>query len=518
MIRTIKKFYIENKIFTLYLGLYLLISQSFLTRFPFVHSDEPWLSGLSQKIALTKNFAVTESFFDFYPRQPHAIKIIFQGIQSVFISLFGHSIYSMRIISLLFAIMALFLFYIALKRITSKKISIIATILLSLDIQYIYSSHFARQEIVLVFLFTLALFFMLLYESTPLKQTLVTGVVIGLSIGIHPNSFVIAIPFGLIFLYKSLLDKSSLKYLLIYGLILLSFAFFFVALSFSFNPNFVSDYFNYGKEFGVDHAPLSKFTQLKGFLLKLYHGVSGTYYTPNIKFQLIIYPILILFSVYQTFFKYNKKFIYPVLSFVGILFGTIIIGRYNQTSVVFLFIPLYYILAISFELISTHFKSNLFKSTVSIYALILIIMAILNINPFLSVSYDGYLAEISKYIKSDQHVLANLNTAYYFEEGVLYDYRNLTFIKEKNTTFDDYIAERKIEYIIYSTEMDFIYNTRPLWNGLYGNLYYYYDDMQLFFDNDCELVHSFTNPYGMRIARYFFTKETEVKIYKVLKP
>jgi len=47
--------------------------------------------------------------------------------------------------------------------------------------------------------------------------------------------------------------------------------------------------------------------------------------------------------------------------------------------------------------------------------------------------------------------------------------------------------------------MDFIYNSRPIWNGIYGNLYYYYDDMQNFLEDKCELVHEFKNgSYGVR--------------------
>jgi hypothetical protein len=63
--------------------------------------------------------------------------------------------------------------------------------------------------------------------------------------------------------------------------------------------------------------------------------------------------------------------------------------------------------------------------------------------------------------------------------------------------------------------MDFIYDRRPTWNFLYGNVFPYYDDMTYFLENNCELVHEFTSPYGMRIVRLYDEKEWKVSIYKV---
>jgi len=44
--------------------IFFIINISFLTTFPFIHSDETWLSGLSRKIMLTRHLPSTEIFFD----------------------------------------------------------------------------------------------------------------------------------------------------------------------------------------------------------------------------------------------------------------------------------------------------------------------------------------------------------------------------------------------------------------------------------------------------------------------
>jgi hypothetical protein len=119
-------------------------------------------------------------------------------------------------------------------------------------------------------------------------------------------------------------------------------------------------------------------------------------------------------------------------------------------------------------------------------------------------------------VPKEAQVLANLNTDYYFENGSLFDYRNLDYLRENDLTFIDYITKNKIEYIIYPEEMDFIYNSRPSWNILYGNLYPYYSEMQQFLEQEAQLIKKFNNStYAMRIVREIGQKDWSVKIYRV---
>jgi hypothetical protein len=200
-----------------------------------------------------------------------------------------------------------------------------------------------------------------------------------------------------------------------------------------------------------------------------------------------------------------------ILSIIAINVGIIAIGRYNQTSVVFQF-PLFYILIVYIiEDIKLSYKNML---TVGAAGAIFI-SSIINITPYLDRDYNNYLDEISKVVKKDNKVLANLNCEFYFENGKLNDYRNLAFLKENNMRFEEYIKKNNIEYIIYPEEMEIIYKEQPRWDGLYGKLIYY-EDMKGFFEENCELVYEFYDPtYGMRISRYIDDKQWTVKIYKV---
>ena len=70
----------KQNIFFIYLIIWFVINLLFLTQFPFVHTDEPWLSGLSRSILENDSPTVTEDFFDLYERHPHALKILFHTV------------------------------------------------------------------------------------------------------------------------------------------------------------------------------------------------------------------------------------------------------------------------------------------------------------------------------------------------------------------------------------------------------------------------------------------------------
>lgn len=516
--KSIKRTFSKNRFFFILLFIYFLLNLNFLTNFPFVHSDESWLSGLSRNILETKDFSSTETFFDLYLRNPHALKIIFHSIQIVFIKLLGYNIFSVRLISLLFGSLTLYYFYKLCNEIFhSKRKSIIASIFLAMDIQFIYSSHFARQEIVILTFYIYALYFF--YKNIDkhnIKQDLILGCIIGLSIGIHPNSFIIALPFVSIYLYHILFTKKlNCTNLIIYSFILLVFASIFVLLSLCFDPNFIHNYFSYGKQFKVHYSFFQKLSEFNYFYVKLYSGISGTYYTPNIKLQFCIFIssfIITIIKLTITKDKIKRQQITPILlSIVFLNIGIITIGRYNQTSIIFQF-PLFYILI-------TYLLENLLASykyiITAILALLIATNTISNLYPYISGDYNDYLNNISKTVKKADVVLANLNSEFYFKNGKLHDYRNLALLKENNMEFKDYVYKYNIKFIIYSEEMDVIYSESPRWDALYGNLSYY-RDMKYFLENNCTLVNEFSDKtYGNRIARYVNEKDWTVRIYKI---
>ncbi|MGE4271916.1 MAG: glycosyltransferase family 39 protein [Desulfitobacterium sp.] len=516
--RILKNFITSKYIYLLFTFLYITCHLILLTRFPFVHSDETWLSGLSRNIMETTSYGVTESFFDLYPRNPHAIKSIFHTLQILFIKLMGYEIFTIRLLSFLFGLLTLFYFYKLCNTIfNSKKAAILSTLFLSMDIQFIYASHFARQEIILLFVLVFSLnYFLSTLSNMKRIHHVALGSVIGLSIGIHPNSFILCLAILFLYLFHILFTKK----LTIYGLFTYvatvgALALGFIALSYYFDPNFISNYTQYGSQFGVTNTLSSKFSAIQNFYLKLYYGISGTYYTPNIKLEFYLFAIALAASLLFLFNENQKTrelLISIILSLVAVNVGVLWIGRFSQPSIIFLF-PLFYILV-------TYVLLCMGKNTKVYLAILLFLMismsSLTNILPYLNHSYESYLEEISKVVKKEDLVLANLNAEMYFDNGKLYDYRNLAYLEENNLTFEHYIDKHEIAYIIYPDEMDFIFAYRPEWNNVYGDISLYYDDMQKFLQTKTQLVYEFTEPtYGMRIARYINQKDWKIKIYKV---
>lgn len=510
---------LENRFILIYLTIYSLVSIYFLRKFPFIHSDEVWLAGLTRNMMENKSFSVTESFFDLYPRAPHAIKIFFHGIQMIFIKFFGYNIFSVRLMSLIFGIVSLYIFYkLCYLIFESKKVSSALVVLMSLDVQFIYASHFARNEMLIFLIIVMILFYFLKnIESLNYKYDIISGILTGVSIGFHPNAFLVFVSMIFIYLFFIFVKKKKrMKNLILYFAIVSFIGVIFILVSLKFNLHFFKDYFEYGKQFGVDYPIGSKINQIKLFYMKLYYGISGTYYTPNIKFQLILFSSALFTSILKLIFVEtdDENFISPIILFIlGINIGIILIGRFNQTSVIFLF-PLFYIL-VYYCIKSSNFKLNIL--------LFLILASMLSYSSYKNIvyykdnNYHDYLNEISRVVPSNVEVLGNLNSEFYFDNKVFHDYRNLGYLKEEDMSFEEYITENEIEYIIYPEEMDFIYEKRPKWNGLYGNVAYYYEDMQGFLNDRCKLVHQFSDKiYGMRIVRYINTEDWNIRIYKVV--
>lgn len=498
----------------LYLCFYFIGNLLFLTDFPYVHSDESWLSGLSRAILLTHDIRVTEPFFDAVERNPHAIKLLFHLIQSVFIKLFGYHIFSFRLISLCFSTGALyFLYQLCNKVLQSNKLALFTTILTSLDLQYIYASHFGRQEIIILFVMILSTY--LLYSKLTLSgyfKDILIGSMIGLSIGIHPNSFIAAVMVGGLYLYFILQKKLKLTNLLVFITTISVLALFFIGISFYMDEHFLSHYIEHGKNFGVHKNILDKAVALMKFYRNIYLDHTLVYYLPNIKFQLTLFTLCFLISGFnflnKNYFSLKLRGIMASILFINI--GIVLIGRYNYTSILFIF-PFMYILSVN-----TLYKVKLNK--IPILALMLILVSLttaLNISSYES-TYDNYINQITPFIQRDAKVLANLNTEYYFNSGNLSIYRDLQSMKKQGTSFEEYILTKEIEYIIYYDELNFIYENSPKYNGIYGDLSNYYPEMKDFLKNKCELVTTFQNStYGTNINELIDKRAWKVHVFRV---
>ncbi|WP_105616790.1 ArnT family glycosyltransferase [Vallitalea okinawensis] len=504
----------ESLILLLYLIIYFLINLLFLDTFPFVHSDEPWLSGLTRNMLATGDLGTTETFFNLYPRYPHAIKILFHLFQMPFYLLLGYNITSFRLMSLLFSIACLYSFYkILIKLQVKTTMALMITILLSLNIQYIYTSHMARQEIVILLFFLLAFNTYLKPFSTRLPSWLILGSIIGLSIGIHPNSFILAVTFGCLYLYDIATKERTFKELIYLIITVTCFALLFVAMSLSMNTTFLHDYLSYGSQLGITMTLQDKIMGIVPYYLKLFKGISGTYFIPPIQLELIVITCLWFVAFIYGYFKKNHTFIRLALVILAIQIAFIIVGRYNATYVIFIFPFAYMNLAKLLDGISIAVRkgSLILLSMLTVLCIFSVIEDVKIIKTSSPNTYDQYLEKIAQYVAPSDKVLANLNCEYYFDNGQLLDYRNLAYLD--NETFEEYIRNNHIKYILYPEEMDYIYRNVN-WQILYGDMIYY-EDMKNYINNNCQEVGSLTSPlYGIRIVKYMMDYDWQVTIYR----
>lgn len=493
-----------------YLVFWLALNLLFLGRFPFMHSDESWLSGLSRAM-MTQGPGITEPFFDLLPRYPHAIKILFHTLQMGFIAVFGYGLFPVRLISLLFGAGTLFVFYKLALLLTGKKAgAFAATLLLSIDVQFVYAAHLARQDIVIAFGVLAVLYYVLKNISAwDKKKDIVTGVMLGALIGVHPNSLIASLCAGALYLYFVVDKKLRLRNLLrLMGVTALG-AVFFVGISLLLDPGFFSHYARYGSELGVALSLQEKISGLPAYYARLFLGIGSTYYLPPIQMQLVLFGICVAAAVVCAF--YRRDVLRLLLPVVAVNAGFILIGRYSQPGIILLF-PLCYLLV--YYLINLVPWRGIWIPS-ALYGAAVLLVTVLAVTPCLNSDYEEYLGDIHSLVPSEAHTLANLNADYAFDNGALIDYRNHAYLEQNGMTFEDYIRKNEVEYIVYPEEMDFIYTNRPVFNILYGNLSPYYGDMQRFLAERCSLIGSFTSPYAMRIVQYSQREAWEVRVYRV---
>jgi hypothetical protein len=298
---------------------------------------------------------------------------------------------------------------------------------------------------------------------------------------------------------------------------------------------------------GVAEPLYIKAFRFPDFYQKLYYRISGTYYTPAIQLQFFLFGAA-LAAAPITALLYRgpsallrRRLIQLPAALLLLNIGTLVLGKYSQPSIVLHF-PLYYLLIAALLSAWTGRGHPGSKHQASYYSAArpllfqsLVLGALLaataansgfNIAQELHLlppkprkhyeTYRDYGHKLHRLVPAQATVLANLNAEYHFDHGRLYDYRNLEYLDEAGLSFGEYIKKNNIQYIVYPEEMDLIYNRRPMWNILYGNVAGYYEDMQHFLRQRCTAVGQFNSPvYGMRITRYMGRRPWKVTVYRV---
>ncbi|MCK5674870.1 MAG: glycosyltransferase family 39 protein, partial [Spirochaetales bacterium] len=295
--------------------IYVILSIVSLTFFPFMHSDEGWLASLSRSMIIERDIGATEDFFPEASRNPHAIKSLFHIIQIPFITT-SFSLISVRILSFIVGLFTLFFFFkSSLSIFNNKRYALLITLLLALDIQFIYISHFARQEIFILLIFSICLWvFYRPIKKWTFKNDILGGTLIGISIGFHPNIFIIATGFIFIYIFYSIFNritkcsnKPTLLNTLLYVFILGLFGLLFIGISQLLDPEFISNYLNFGADHGVTNSLYTKLLKLPRFYEKMFSRISGTYYLPDIKLQLIVFTVSFFLLIPATLIFRKKE-------------------------------------------------------------------------------------------------------------------------------------------------------------------------------------------------------------------
>lgn len=524
-------------ILLLFLALaYLFFHLATLSSYPFVHSDEAWLASLSRSILESRDPAVTEEFFRITPRYPHGFKTLYHLIQIPFLA-FSFSPAAARLPSLLAFGLALVLLYRIARQMTASGLpayfSLILPLWAALDSQLFYVSHLGRQEALLVLLQVAV--FSRLYAPGGLRprSLALTGLLLGLGSGLHPNAFVAAFSAG--GAAAGLLGSSAagcgafgrLRRLLL--LVFTAAAGAGVILLFSrlLEPSFPQHWLAFGAAHGAGDGILQKLLGLPRFLQKMFFRLAGTYYLPDVRLPLFLFGAAAGAALPLRLFLRRRAALLlpPLLALAGALAALTAIGKYSPPSLVFLFAPGYLLLFAMLTLFagSGRFRAGRFRAGRSAAALSAALILALSLAAGLfagighsgSYSYKPYRHRIAAAVGSEGRILANLNSAFAFEPGRLCAFRDLEYLPAAGLTITAYLAREDIEYILWPEEMDIIYRERPVWNDLYGNLYPYYRELKRRLETGYEAVAQWQEPwYGMRIQAYAGRRPYGITLYR----
>ena len=536
-IQNIRQFSSYDWIAFILIVVFFCVNVATLMAFPTVHSDELWLKGIATQILDQGRFDVTEPFYDLHPRVIHPFRWLYNSLLIIALKTYGPSVVSVRLVALIFGTLCLPLVYkIARKHFESPLYGLAATFMMCLDIQFIYSSHLGRQETIILFLLLLGYWLILKDDVKYMVPKLSLLILLGM--GVHPNSFILGVCFAGLLFYKWLMREVHFSHFLKLVLLTAIGALFYAIIGYLMNPNFIEGYLNFGKTLGVDAEAISRFEGFYWYWYKLFNQIGGTYDLFDIKLSLILLgllaliwlPFLLIALTKVTLNKTTRQeasVFYPLVTVIGIALSILIIGRYNQTAIVFT-TPFICLLTLqSVHMAMSAYERSINKKSPIILPALLLVLAMLwgsnlwsNLNAyeasrFYSKSYDAMLSEIAAYVPEDSVVLGNLNIIEAFNQNRFYDIRNLGYLEPSTNAFQNYVESRNIQYIILHEEMDYIARTSPKWDFLYVTIDYY-DAMQAYLASHTTPIYTFENPlYAMRISSFSGTYPWQTVIYKV---
>lgn len=548
----------KKTIYMTYAILWFFVNLLTLNTYPLMHSDESWLAALTATMMAQKNLLATEPFFDLAPRAPHTLKTLYHLLQMPFISMMGYQLSSVRLLSLIFATGSLVVLILLFdQHLRSTWLVVFSLMVVTLNSQFIYAAHFARQEMALVFILLLTF---KLYDSKRFKsshKTILISGLIGLSISFHPNAFIIALMLGMLYLVDLFKGRIKWPTLILYTLPMGLFALANLLITFSATNDFLNTYWQYASTLSVGAAPQSRGQNFIDFYIKIYHQISGTYFLPTLttffRLSLLAGFIFLLVALWGAIlikreglsghqpsltplndrktpftvrgyssnlgtkvkelsltYKKTPALWQCLLMAIGFNCALYIIGRYNPTSIVFLTLVLTIFLAFLIGLLPS------LNYQLVLYGLLIILTlrgTYTDLDQYSDHDYANYVSFIEDNISDSDIILGNLSGGFAMAPDQFYDIRNLPYLN--GTSLKHYIQERQINTIIYYEEYDYIHRN-PSWQILYGDDAGYYDSLQEIIEDHGSVRAETVSPYyGNRIIRYLGDYPWQVKIIDI---
>lgn len=510
-----------------WLLLWLTFNIVTLTTFPRVHSDEAWLAGLSHAVGVNRSLMVTEPFFDLFPRQPHAFKMLFHALQAVSIRLLGNSVQTVRLLALAGATVTLILMYRSWRRLSRGGwLAVVLVVAFSCQPVFLNAAHLARQEsLLLAVLAGVGLLLDRLSADTTHRQAIRLfwlSVCIGLSALIHPNALMIAAMIGLPLLVDGLTGRLAWRQLVRPAGVLISIGLALVGLSMAVSPDFLSHYADFGANLAVNAAPAQRWQHIQQFFGQLWRQDTGTYDMPDLRGFLSAFAFLPVLSAGlltladSALTESERRGLEQGLAAgLGFLLSLFVIGRFNPTSIVFALWPVFQLLAWQLAFVSRHIQFKGFRSVLALVLLLAHLVSVrgdlaLKVEPLLrpsaTDSYTQYTLELLSNLPADAIVLGNLSAGFGLTgAGVpFYDIRNLAYAEDPT----DYLRQNEITVVIWYEEYDYILRN-PDWWVLYEIRPGRTSDptalarLKAILDGQGVLIHTFSSPdYGTRVTAF----------------
>lgn len=319
-----------------------------------------------------------------------------------------------RALSAIFGVLTLFSIFKITELISkNKSVAIASVLMLSLLPVHVYESFFAKLDVSLTFFVSLAIYGILkISEGLNTKTFLITGALIGLSVSIKYNAFLLYIPFIISWAY--LTNKQTIKTVKLYLLPIYS-GIVSIIVFFMGTPFALIDY----KTFWSDKPRVGVLWQFQNvgsvpweeYSVHVYETFANMYRSD---LGIGIWIIFITLIIFYLFFNYRNRYLNILL--LPTIFISFYISKLDRSpSHYFIFlIPMYLPLIANFMWdISTRF-SNLFRNlrVRTIYWIFVVILMIPSI--YLSVRSTAVYARTDTRLDAYNWVRENVSEKGYF--------------------------------------------------------------------------------------------------------